>query len=203
MFLGSNLVLWCAKRQPTVSRSSTEAEYRALAQTAAELTWINFLLRDNRISQSSPALLQCDNLSAVNLSANPVFHSRSKHFEVDYHYIRERVALGLVNVQHIPAMLQLADIFTKSLPRQAFQSLRSKLGVGNLQLPSLREGVRSMKQETQKMGLSIKSSPTQQGPSQVAPNTNHSKQSCSSTVLKQTKPAGEVVLHNSFRPLCV
>lgn len=112
-----------------MSRSSTEAEYHALAQTAAELTWINFLLRDTLIPQLTPALLQCDNLYAVHLSANHVFHSRSKHFEVDYHYIRERVPLGLINVQHIPATLQRADILTKSLPRQAFQSLRSKLGV--------------------------------------------------------------------------
>lgn len=93
VFLGSNLVSWCAKRQPTVARSSTEAEYRALAQTAAELTWVNFLLWDIRIPQPGPATVQCDNLSAVHLSANPVFHARSKHFEVDYHYIRQRVAL--------------------------------------------------------------------------------------------------------------
>lgn len=87
VFLGSNIVSWCAKRQPTVSRSSTEAEYRALAYTAAELTWTNNLLRDLRIPQPGPTLLCCDNLSAVYLSANPGFHSRSKHIEVDYHYI--------------------------------------------------------------------------------------------------------------------
>lgn len=148
VFLGSTLVSWCAKRQPTVARSSTEAEYRALAQTAAELTWVNFLLRDIRIPQPCPAHVQCDNLSAVHLSANPVFHGRSKHFEVDYHYIRERVALGLVEVNHIPATMQLADIFTKSLPRRSFEFLRSKLGVGDLQLPSLRGGVGNMRTET-------------------------------------------------------
>ncbi|CAA7036579.1 unnamed protein product [Microthlaspi erraticum] len=140
VFLGSNIISWCAKRQPTVSRSSTEAEYRALAYTASELTWINSLLRDLRIPQSAPALLHCDNLFAVHLSANPGFHSRSKHIEVDYHYIRERVALGVVEIKHIPAAHQVADNFTKPLPRSSFLHLRAKLGVGTLPITSLREG---------------------------------------------------------------
>lgn len=83
--LGNNVVSWCAKRQPTVSRSSTEAEYRALAQTACELTWVNYVLRDLRIPQPAPASLRCDNLSAVHLSANPGFHSKTKHMELDLH----------------------------------------------------------------------------------------------------------------------
>lgn len=128
--LGSNIISWSAKRQPTVSRSSTEAEYRALATTASELTWISFVLRDLGVSQSKSALLRCDNLSAVHLSANHVFHNRSKHIETDYHYVRERVALGVLEIQHVPAASQLADIFTKSLPRHAFQRLRHKLNIG-------------------------------------------------------------------------
>ena len=139
-FLGSNMVSWCAKRQPTVSRSSTEAEYRALAETALELTWISYLLRDLQVPQNFPALLQCDNLSAIHLSANPSFHRRSKHIEVDYHYIRECVGLGVVEVRHIAAEFQLADIFTKSLPRRAFTQLRSKHGVGVLPITSLGGG---------------------------------------------------------------
>lgn len=95
--LGSNLVSWSAKRQPTVSRSSIEAEYRALTTTCSELTWIYSVLRDLGISQSMHALLQCDNLSAVHLSANHVLHNRSKHFDVDY-YVRERVAFGVLEV---------------------------------------------------------------------------------------------------------
>lgn len=77
-------------KQPTVSRSSTEAEYRALAETAAELTWVAFILRELNISQVRPARLLCDNLSAFHLSVNPKFHGRSKHFEIDYHYIHEK-----------------------------------------------------------------------------------------------------------------
>ncbi|XP_019091092.1 PREDICTED: uncharacterized protein LOC109128703 [Camelina sativa] len=129
VLLDTNIVSWSAKRQPTVSRSSTEAEYHALASTASELTWTASVLRDLSISQSYAALLHYDNLSAVHLSANPVLHNRSKHFDIDYHYVREQVALGLLEVQHIPAELQLADIFTKSLPRPSFQRLRHKLNV--------------------------------------------------------------------------
>ena len=138
VMLGSNIVSWSAKRQPTVSRSSTEAEYRALANTACEITWLSFVLRDLGVPQPKPAVLRCDNLSAVHLTANPVLHSRSKHFETDYHYVRERVAFGVLEVQHVLSALQLADIFTKSLPRHSFQHLRDKLNVGNLSTISLR-----------------------------------------------------------------
>ena len=84
-----------------MSRSSTEAEYIALALTACELSGLNYILRDLKICQPHPALLRCDILSDVHLYANPSFHSRTKHMEVDYHYIdyhyiREKVALGLV-----------------------------------------------------------------------------------------------------------
>lgn len=90
-FLDTHLISWSAKKQPIVSRSSTEAEYRALAHTAVELTWVSSVFRDLSVSQSKPALLFCDNLSAVHLSANPNFHSRSKYIEVDYHFIREKL----------------------------------------------------------------------------------------------------------------
>ncbi|XP_028095340.1 uncharacterized protein LOC114295309 [Camellia sinensis] len=91
IFLGPNLVSWSAKKQPTVSRSSTEAEYRALAQTSAELSWLGMLLWDLHIPLDPPTLW-CDNLSAIALSSNPIFHARSKHIEVDCHFVRERIA---------------------------------------------------------------------------------------------------------------
>ena len=124
-----------------MSRSSTEAEYRALAETAQEVTWLAQLLRDLNISQDSATLMLCDNLSAVYLTTNPALHKKSKHFDRDWHYIREQVALGLIETQHIPAELQIADIFTKALPRKAFIHLRSKLGVEETPTQSLREDV--------------------------------------------------------------
>ncbi|KAL1224682.1 Retrovirus-related Pol polyprotein from transposon RE1 [Cardamine amara subsp. amara] len=122
-FLGNNLISWSSRKHDTVSKSSTEAEYRTLSDTASEITWIGFLLKELGIPLLSTPELFCDNLYAVFLSANPAFHARTKHFELDHHYVRERVALGTLEVNHIPSQLQVADIFTKSLPTKAFQSL--------------------------------------------------------------------------------
>lgn len=96
-----------------MSRSSTEAQYRALGATAQEITWISFLLRDIGVQQPQSTMLLFDNLSVVYSSTNPAMHKRSKHFDTNYHYIREQVALGLIEIQHIPATLEMADIFTK------------------------------------------------------------------------------------------
>jgi hypothetical protein len=79
IFLGKNLISWCSKKQHTISRSSTEAEYRSMANTAAEITWLTFLLKDLHIPLTTPPVLYCDNLSALHMTINPVFHARSKH----------------------------------------------------------------------------------------------------------------------------
>lgn len=144
-YLGSNLLSWSAKKQPTVSHSSTEAEYRALASTTADLTWISFVLRDIGISLISPTLLFCDNKSAISLTANPILHARTKHIEVDFHFVREKVSSGSINVRYIPTHLQLADIFTKSLSRFAHSTIRTKLGMRFLTLPNLRGDVKEIR----------------------------------------------------------
>ncbi|CAA7017020.1 unnamed protein product [Microthlaspi erraticum] len=115
-----------------------EAEYRALTATAQEITWLSALLGDLGIPQTKSTLLQCDNLSAVYLSANPALHNQLKHFDTDWHYIREQVALGLIETKHIPAKEQLEDIFTKPLTRRPFSELRDKLRVGKFPTSSLR-----------------------------------------------------------------
>ena len=76
-----------------------------MANTAAELTWLTFLLRDLHVPQSQPPILFCDNLSALHMTINPVFHARSKHIELDYHFVRERVSMGLLVTRHIPSRL--------------------------------------------------------------------------------------------------
>ena len=129
VFLGSNLISWCAKKQPTVARSSFEAEYRALAQASAELSWLTMLLVDLHIPPSCPPILWCDNISAISLASNPVFHARTKHIEVDYHFVREKVCAKSLVVRYVPTQLQLADIFTKPLATARFQELLSKLMV--------------------------------------------------------------------------
>ncbi|XP_048425193.1 uncharacterized mitochondrial protein AtMg00810-like [Pyrus x bretschneideri] len=95
VFLGSNLISWSAKKQSTVARSSTEAEYCSLAHTAAELTWVCKILKDLHFPLPTLPTLWCDNISAISLAFNPIFHARTKHVEIDYHYIRELVLANL------------------------------------------------------------------------------------------------------------
>ncbi|GJS38075.1 retrovirus-related pol polyprotein from transposon TNT 1-94 [Tanacetum coccineum] len=94
IYLGLNLISWTTHKQRTVSRSSTEAEYKAFADTVAELTWLQALLNELGIHSSSTPILWCDNLGATYLSANPIFHARTKHVEIYYHFVREKVAQG-------------------------------------------------------------------------------------------------------------
>jgi hypothetical protein len=94
VFLGNNPITWLSKKQHTVSRSSTEAEYCSLATGAAELAWLRQVLCDLRLYLPSAPLIWCDNTSALALASNPVFHGRTKHIEVDYHYVREKVVRG-------------------------------------------------------------------------------------------------------------
>ncbi|XP_021618765.1 uncharacterized mitochondrial protein AtMg00810-like [Manihot esculenta] len=126
-FLGSNIISWCAKKQHTVARSSTEAEYRSMAHTAAELTWLEYLLKDLQVFPEKPPILYGDNLSALHLTINPVLHSRSKHVALDYHYVRERVAQGVLITRYIPLAYQIADIFTKSMTKTRLAQFRRKL----------------------------------------------------------------------------
>lgn len=128
VYLGLNPISWSSKKQRTVSRSSTEAEYRQLAYTAAELSWLRSLFKDLGIILPPPTL-RCDNISSLALASNPIFHARTKHLEVDYHYVREKVIRGELQVRYISTVDQVADIFTKGLSRQRFTGLRSKLMV--------------------------------------------------------------------------
>ena len=101
VFFGPNLISWSARRQPTVSRSSIEAGYKALLNGTAEVTWFQSLLRELRIPQPRPPALWCDNLGATYLTANLVFHAHTKHTEVDFHFVREKVALGVLEVRFV------------------------------------------------------------------------------------------------------
>uniref|UniRef100_A0A2N9H7L1 Integrase catalytic domain-containing protein n=1 Tax=Fagus sylvatica TaxID=28930 RepID=A0A2N9H7L1_FAGSY len=129
VYLGSNPITWSAKKQPTVSRSSTESEYRALAIASAELCWIRTLLKDLGVYLSHTPILWCDNVSALAIASNPVFHARTKHIEVDFHFVRERVLRKDLLVQFVSTIDQLADIFTKSLPTHRFLDLQRNLTV--------------------------------------------------------------------------
>ncbi|XP_026452652.1 uncharacterized protein LOC113353177 [Papaver somniferum] len=127
VFLGSSLISWTSKKQPTVSRSSAEAEYKCLANTSSELLWISYLLKELGICSSGVYTLLCDNLSASSLACNHVIHARTKHIKIDYHFIRYLVQSRFLVIKFVPSLLQLADIFTKGLAPDLFFTLVSKL----------------------------------------------------------------------------
>jgi hypothetical protein len=129
VYLGDTLVSWSSKRQATVSRSSAEAEYRGVANAVAECVWLRQLLGELLCPINKATLVYCDNISAVYMSANPVHHRRTKHVELDIHFVRERVALGEFRVLHVPTRQQLADIMTKGLSTDVFNEFRSSLCV--------------------------------------------------------------------------
>ena len=129
IFVGPNLISWSSKKQPTVSRSSTEAEYKALANGAAEGMWVESLLKELGIPRQRIPILWCDNLGATYLTANPVFHARTKHIEIDFHFVRERVAAGDLQVRFISSNDQLADVFTKPATRQMLYRFRTNLNL--------------------------------------------------------------------------
>ena len=142
IYLGDNLVSWSAKKQPTVSCSSCESEYRALATTAVELLWLTHLLHDLKVSISPKPILLCDNKSVIFLSSNPVSHKRAKHVELDYHFLQELVVAGKLRTQYVPSHLQVVDLFTKSVSRPLFDFFRAKLHVCSNPTLNLRGGVK-------------------------------------------------------------
>jgi hypothetical protein len=129
VYLGGYLISWSARKQPTVSRSSTEAEYKSLANATAEMIWVQKLLTELGVQHPSMARLWCDNLGATYLSANPIFHARTKHIEIDFHFVRERVAQKLLDIWFINSGDQVADGFTKALPRVKLREFRDNLNL--------------------------------------------------------------------------
>lgn len=118
-------MLFRSRKQRSVVRSSTEAEYRAVAASAAKLAWVQSLLLLGELEISLTPVIYCDKTGATYLCANPVFHSRMKHIAIDYHFVRDKV--WLLQVSHVSTkVIYNADALTKSLSRQRFSLLRSK-----------------------------------------------------------------------------
>ncbi|XP_070677808.1 uncharacterized mitochondrial protein AtMg00810-like [Malus domestica] len=141
IFVGGNLVSWKSKKQSVIARSSAEAEYMAMATTACELIWLKGLLSELGFPSSQPMTLMCDNQAAMHIASNPIFHARTKHIEVDCHYIRERVQSNIIQTRYTSSSCQFVDLFTKPLATAVFQGLLSKLGSINLLDPNLRGSV--------------------------------------------------------------
>ncbi|XP_020229223.1 uncharacterized protein LOC109810225 [Cajanus cajan] len=130
-----------AKKQSTISRSSTEAEYRALAFATCEFQWLSFLLADLRIPFTKCPVLYCDSQSALYIVANPVFHERTKLLEIDCHVVREKLLTGLMHLLPVSSSHQLADIFTKALSPRLFHLNLSKLELLDIFKPPTCEGL--------------------------------------------------------------
>ena len=128
-FLGDNLISWSAKRQPTVFKSSAEAEYRGVANVVSKICWIRNLLLELHCPITTATLVYCDNVSAFYLAGNSIHHQHTKHIEIDIHFVREKVKRGDVRVLHVPIRYQIADLFTKGLPQVLFDDFRSSLSV--------------------------------------------------------------------------
>ncbi|GAA0181528.1 transmembrane signal receptor [Lithospermum erythrorhizon] len=129
IYLGSNIISWSSKKQQTVARSSTKAEYRALASAASKTTWIQQLLGELHISIPKAPVIFRDNISAMYLFYNLVLHSRSKRIHIDYHFVREKISLGDLVVKHISTHSQLANVLTKSLSTTKFEALLFNLNL--------------------------------------------------------------------------
>jgi len=128
-FLGKNLVTWVSQKQKIVALSSCEAEYVATAVAACQGVWLSRLIGDFMGIKEAPVKLLMDNMSAITLSKNPVHHDRSKHIDTKFHFIRECIEQGKVEIDHVRTEDQLADIFTKALGRVRFLQMRQALGI--------------------------------------------------------------------------
>jgi hypothetical protein len=134
--LGSAMVSWCSRKQSSVALSTAEAEYIALSVAVREAVWLHKLLTDLFDHEMDPTTIHCDNQSCVKLSENPVFHDRSKHIEIKYHYIRDMVQRKTVHMQYLPTHEQIVDIFTKPLAKTKFEYLCERLGSSGGYLPN-------------------------------------------------------------------
>ena len=127
-FLGSSLVSWSSRKQSSVAQSTTEAEYVATASCCSQLLWMTYTMSDFG-EECSQVPLFCDSTNAISVAKNPVLHSKTKHIEVRYHFLRDKVEKGNISLSYVPTQDQLADIFTKPLDQVTFTRLRGELGV--------------------------------------------------------------------------
>lgn len=129
--LGSNVISWSSKKQKSVALSSAEAEYIAATDCACEAVWLRRILNDLQLKQNEPTRIYCDNRSAIAMAKNPVFHARSKHIELRYHFIRDLVSKGEICMEFVSTNDQPADALTKPVTREKFEKFKNELKITN------------------------------------------------------------------------
>ncbi|GAV83561.1 hypothetical protein CFOL_v3_27007, partial [Cephalotus follicularis] len=132
VFVGDNLVSWKSNKQSVVARSTVESEYIAMANVTCELMWIRQLLSELGFGDPSPMQLWYDNQTAIHITSNPVFHERTNHIEVDYHFVREKLQQKLISTKFVRTVDQLAYVFTKCLGGGRIKTICNKLGMYNM-----------------------------------------------------------------------
>jgi len=137
---GSGVVSWSSKKQPTVALSSTKVEYRGAVIAACEIVWLQKLLLDLGQSMDAHVVIYYDNISSILLANNSIYHAKTKHIEVHYHFIREKVLAREINLIHVNTEDQIANIFTKALGINKLRKFRKMFGVLEVHL-SLRGNV--------------------------------------------------------------
>ena len=125
--MGKTTVSWSSKKQSVTSRSSCESKYRALAKTTCEAIWLRRLLIELGFHDREPTTIWCDNQSSIKIAKNPMFHDRTKHFEIYLHFTRQKIEDKSIKVEYLQTSEQLSDILTKPLGRQKFEKCRDQL----------------------------------------------------------------------------
>jgi hypothetical protein len=128
-YLGECLVSWISKKQSSVSLSTAESEYIAVATCCTQVIWMKQTLIDIQVEYDEPIPIYCDNRSTISISKNPMIHSKTKHIPIKYHFLQEQVAEKTIRFEYVGTKEQVVDIFTKPLPQEAFEHLRQRIGV--------------------------------------------------------------------------
>ena len=136
VFIGGNLIFWKSKKQNEAAKSSVETEYRAMVLATCELIWLKHLLQELRFGNDKQIKLIRDNQAALHISSNPVFHEKTKHIEVDCHFINEKIASGSMTTSFVNSNDQQTDIFTKSLKGPTIKYICDKLGAFDRYAPA-------------------------------------------------------------------
>lgn len=143
IYLGDSLISWKSKKQAIISRTSTEAEYRSMASTVCELQWLTNILTELHVPYTTPALLYCNNASAIHIANISSFHERTKHIDLDCHFVREKLRQHLFRLLPVPSRQQLVDVFTKPLDFKPFTENLSRLELYSI-YPKFKEGYKNI-----------------------------------------------------------